>query len=193
MRHAHTQRLLDYWRQTRGEQLAPRKAELAPREIKDHLAFAFLLKREAGDKFTFVLAGTGLCDLFGQELKGQSFVHLWADQSRNAARTSAIRTTNLAVPTVAAAAGETADLRAMTGEMVLLPYADERGETTYILGHFQPLEPLSRLLGRKLVRMRMTANAILTGDAHSPNEIAFVDDKRRPAQHLKLVAGPKVS
>lgn len=188
MRHSHTQLLLDHWRQVRGEQLAPRKAAIQPREIKDHLAFAFLLKREAGDKFTVVLAGTGLCDLFGRELKGQSFEHLWAEQSRNAARTALIRVSNLSVPTVALGAGETADLRPMSAEIVLLPYADERGEPTWILGHFQPLEPLSRLLGRKLARLRMTANAILTGDVHSADAVEFVDQKRRPAQHLKVVA-----
>lgn len=188
MRHLHTQRLLDHWRNTRGERLAPRKTSLKPHEIKDHLAFAFLLKREGEDTFTFSLAGTGLCDLFGHELKGQSFVHLWADQSRNAGRTSLIRVCNLSVPTVAVAVGETADLRPMSAEIVLLPYADERNETTWILGHFQPLEPLSRLLGRKLVRLRMTANAILTGDVHGPNEVAFVDDKRKAPQHLKVVA-----
>lgn len=188
MRHPHTQSLLDHWRQVRGEQLAPRKALISPSAIKDHLAFAFLLKREGEDKFTFSLAGTGLCDLFGQELRGQSFVHLWADQSRNAGRTSLIRVSNLCVPTVAVAVGETADLRPMSAEILLLPYADERAEPTWILGHFQPLEPLSRLLGRKLVRLRMTANAILTGDVHSPEAIAFVDDKRRVGQHLKVVS-----
>ncbi len=187
MRHPHTQSLLNHWRQERGEQLAPRKTAIEPREIKDHLAYAFLLKRGADDKFNFVLAGTGLCDLFGQELKGQSFVHLWAEPSRNAARTSLVRVCNLSVPTVAVAVGETADLKPMQTEIVFLPYADERNEPTWILGHFQPLEPLSRLLGRRLVRMRMTANAILTGDVHGPNAVAFEEEKRRPAQHLKVV------
>jgi hypothetical protein len=188
MRHSHTQRLIDLWRQERGEQLAPRKAAIEPRAIKEHLAFAFLLKREADDKFTFGLAGTGLCDLFGMELRGHSFVHLWADASRNAARTSLIRVANLSVPTIALGVGETADLRPMPFEVALLPYVDERLETTWILGHLQPLDPLSRLLGRKLVRMRMTANAILTGDAHGPSAVVFEDDKRgRSHQHLKVV------
>src|SRR5262245_39678223 len=128
MRNPHTQRLLDHWRQVRGEQLAPRKSSIEPRAIKDHLAYAFVLKREADDKFTVVLAGTGLCELFGQELKGQSFAHLWAEPSRNGARTSMVRVCNLSVPTVASAVGETADLRPMQAEIVFLPYADERGE-----------------------------------------------------------------
>ncbi|MCE9521789.1 MAG: PAS domain-containing protein [Alphaproteobacteria bacterium] len=190
MRHSHSQLLLDLWRNERGEQTAPRKSAIEPRALKEHLAFAFLLKREAEDKFTFQLAGTGVCDLFGQELRGQSFVHLWADASRNAARTSLIRVSNLSVPTVAVAVGETADLRPMPAEILLLPYADDRGEPTWILGHFQPLEPLSRLLGRKLVRMRMTANAILTGDVHSPSAVAFQDEKRSglSPRHLKVVS-----
>ncbi|MFM9863529.1 MAG: PAS domain-containing protein [Micropepsaceae bacterium] len=188
MRNAHTQSLLDHWRHARGETLAPRKASIEPKAIKNHLAFAFLLKREAGDKFTFVLAGTGMCDLFGKELRGNSFVHLWAEQSRNAALTSLIRVSNLSVPTVAASIAETEDGRAMPGEILLLPYADERGETTYILGHFQPLDPLSRLMGRKLVRMRMTANAILTGDQAGPSAAALATDKRTSTKHLKVVS-----
>ena len=187
MRHPHTQLLLDHWRRERGEQLAPRKAEIEPRAIKDHLAFAFLLRRGPDDVFNFRLAGTALCDVFGQELRGHSFVHLWAEPSRNAARTSLIRVTNLSVPTVAVAASETADLRPMPLEILLLPYADERGEPTWILGHLQPLDPLSRLVGRKLVRMRMTANAILTGDAHSPSAVAFEDEKRAKTAHLRVV------
>ena len=62
MRHSHTQRLLDHWRQARGEQLAPRKASIEPRAIKDHLAFAFLLKREA-DGRSFRLVGVGYSGL----------------------------------------------------------------------------------------------------------------------------------
>jgi hypothetical protein len=187
MRHTHTQSLLDHWRQVRGEALAPRKTKIEPRAIKEHLAFAFLLKREAGDKFTVVLAGTGVCDLFGEELRGKSFAHLWAEPSRDAARTSLSRVGNLAVPTVALCVAETDDDLPMPAEILLLPYADERGETTYILGHFQPLEPLSRLRGHKLARMRMTANAILIGDQHSPSAVAFSDDKRKGA-NLKVVS-----
>ena len=188
MRNAHTQSLLDHWRWARGETLAPRKASIEPKEIKNHLAFAFLLKRETGDKFTFVLAGTGVCDLFGKELRGHSFVHLWAEQSRNAALTSLIRVSNLSVPTVALSVAETEDGRAMPGEILLLPYADDRGETTYILGHLQPLDPLSRLMGRKLVRMRMTANAILTGDQAGPSAGDLAEDKRKSTKHLKVVS-----
>jgi hypothetical protein len=35
--------------------------------------------------------------------------------------------------------------------------------------------------------MRMTANAIMTGDRHSPSAVAFSDDKRKPAS-LKVVS-----
>ena len=188
MRHSHTQLLLNHWRQERGEQAAPRKTDISPRSIKGHLPFAFLLKREEEDKFTFVLAGTGLCDLFGRELRGQSFVHLWAEPSRVAGRTSLVRVCNLAVPTVALCAGETADQRPMSAEILMLPYASDNGETNWVLGHLQPLEPLSRLLGNKIVRMRMGANAILTGDAHGPNAVEFADVKARKGEHLRVVS-----
>lgn len=187
MRHRQTQLLLDYWRRLRGAQLAPQKTAIAPRDIKGHLAFTFLLRREGADRFTFVLAGTGLCDLFGRELRDSSFVHLWADTSRDAAGTALVRVAHLAVPTVAQVTAETADERPLTGEMLLLPFASERGETNYVLGYFQSLEPLSRLHGRKLVRMRMGKSAILTGDAPAAAD-AQVPSGRRSASHLRVVS-----
>ena len=60
MLNAHTQKLLSYWRRLRGDRSMPRKEEIDPRAIKDHLAFSFLLQRENDDSFTFRLAGTGL-------------------------------------------------------------------------------------------------------------------------------------
>jgi len=189
MLNAHTQKLLTYWRRLRGDRLMPRKSEIDPRTIKDHLAFSFLVQRDGEDRFTFRLAGTGMCELFGQELKGHNFIHYWADEAKAGARTALGRVAHLGVPTVAVCVAETADLKPLRGEMILVPFEGEHGEGTMMLGHFQPLEPLARLGGKKIVRIRMTANAILTGDAHSSNELAF-EDKRdaRNAGHLKVVA-----
>lgn len=187
MRSMQTQVLLNYWRETRGEQIAPQKTSISPRDIKSHLAFAFLLKRDGADRYTFALAGTGLCDLFGRELKGQSFVHLWDENSRDAASASLNRVTHLGVPTVSVCVAETAEQRPLTGEMLLLPYASPNNDTNWVLGHFQSLEPLSRLYGRKLVRMRMGTSAILTGDAHGPGAVDFVDAKRSTS-HLRVVS-----
>lgn len=188
MLHSHTQKLLTYWRRLRADRLAPRKVEIDPRQIKDHLAFSFLLQRDGEDRFTFRLAGTGLCELFGQELKGKNFVQFWADPSRSAARTSLVRVANLSVPTVAVCVAETGDLRPMRGELILLPF-DGGADGTLLLGHFQPLEPLSKLGGKSLVRMRMTASAILTGDSNNSPEVEFerVPDAKA-ARHLKVVA-----
>ena len=187
MRHKQTQMLLNYWRRMRGEQLAPARSSIAPRDIKKHLAFTFLLKREGADRFSFVLAGTGVCDLFGRELRGSSFSHLFADPSRDAATTALVRTAHLSVPTVASCVAETADGRPLTAEVLLLPYADARGETSFVLGYFQALEPLSRLYGRQLVRMRLGASAILTGDTQVSADAAARDGRKGGAQ-LRLVS-----
>jgi hypothetical protein len=189
MLNAHTEKLLSYWRRLRADRSMPRKTEIDPRAIKDHLAFSFLIQRDGADKFTFRLAGTGLCELFGQELKGHNFIHYWADEAKAGARTALGRVAHLAVPTVAVCVAETADLKPLRGEMILVPFEGDRGEGTMMLGHFQPLEPLARLGGKKIVRIRMTASAILTGDAHSSNELAF-EEKRdaKSAGHLRVVA-----
>ena len=42
----------------------------------------------------------------------------------------------------------------MPAEILFLPYTSERGETDWVLGHYQPLEPLSRLIGHPTTSLK---------------------------------------
>jgi hypothetical protein len=124
-----TSRMLHaYWERLRGERSAPERAEIEPGEIRHLLADSLILELDmAARAATIRLAGTRVCALYGQELKGAPFARLWGSQAPDPWRiveivasdtlgvVAGLRATNTA--------GETADL-----ELLLLPLR-HRGRT----------------------------------------------------------------
>jgi hypothetical protein len=81
MKHRATRELYQYWNQRRGARPAPDRADIDPGHLKTVLADTFMLAFDAAGRHPFRIAGTRLCALFCQELKGKSFVDLF-DESR---------------------------------------------------------------------------------------------------------------
>src|ERR1700691_6391576 len=84
MKHAASRELYAYWEERRGQRPAPERADIEPGAIRAALSDTFILELDAGDGHSFRLAGTRVCALFGRELKGESFIDLWATGSRQA-------------------------------------------------------------------------------------------------------------
>ena len=82
MKHAASRELYAYWQERRGPRPAPERAEIEPGAIREMLSEAFILALDDAAGYPFRLAGTRVCALFGRELKGESFVGLWAETSR---------------------------------------------------------------------------------------------------------------
>lgn len=77
-----TKYLYEYWNELRGKRLAPGRKELDPTVLKDVLPNLFLLDRLGSESYSFRLAGTKICDIFGEELRDQNFLNLWSDNDR---------------------------------------------------------------------------------------------------------------
>ena len=82
MKHAASRELYAYWQEKRGTRPAPERTEIEPGAIRGVLADAFILALDRGSGHPIRLAGTRLCALFGREIKGESFLDLWASTSR---------------------------------------------------------------------------------------------------------------
>jgi hypothetical protein len=128
MKHPTSRMLHAYWERLRGERAAPERAEIEPGEIRHLLADSLILELDmAAREATIRLAGTRVCALYGQELKGAPFSRLWGSQAPDPWRiveivasdtlgvVAGLRATNTA--------GEEADL-----ELLLLPLR-HRGRT----------------------------------------------------------------
>lgn len=81
--HTALQTLYNYWNQTRGARIAPRRLEIEPSALGPVLAHTFMLERGEFDLFQYRLAGTRVCDLFGAELRGRDYLAGFLDHDRH--------------------------------------------------------------------------------------------------------------
>lgn len=77
MKHPSSRLIFDYWNTQRGDRPMPDRSEIDPAAIRSALSDTFILAFNTQERHPFRLSGTRLCALFGQELKGRSFVDLW--------------------------------------------------------------------------------------------------------------------
>lgn len=77
MKNPASEKILAYWAQLRGSDAAPLKSDVDPVALRRFLPHLFILAGEDDGRLDFRLAGTQICDLFGQELKGECFASLW--------------------------------------------------------------------------------------------------------------------
>src|ERR1044072_2693812 len=81
MKHKNSHLLVGYWSRLRRGRSAPFRCDIDPRAIKRFLPYVFILDCENPARPVYRLAGTSLCERFGYELKGTSFLGHWEAQS----------------------------------------------------------------------------------------------------------------
>ena len=79
MKQKTSQILFAYWNEVRGSRVAPRRFEIEPSRISEILPETFILERLDRETYRFRLAGTRICEEFGQELRGTNFLDGWLD------------------------------------------------------------------------------------------------------------------
>jgi hypothetical protein len=172
MKHAASKELFAYWDRRRGGRALPDRADIRPREISRILGDIFIL---AGDgQYSFRLAGTRVCAIFGRELRGRSFLELWHPRSRGALETVIGASLEERVGTVAAVSGHSSDAREVLLEMMLLPL-NHHGRPARLIGSLAPVKtpfwleviPVQNL---DLGGLRHLGPAI--DDAHLPSLVA---------------------
>lgn len=139
MRSKTSMQLFQYWNLIRGDRELPRRDEIEPSAIRKLLPELFILERDSFGSIKFRLAGTHVCALFGQELRGQQFGTLWFGPQ--AGRTLQVSRQVMArhVPVMLSAIALTEDRRELEIEALLLPLASNEGHSDRILGSLSPL------------------------------------------------------
>jgi hypothetical protein len=142
MKHAASRELYAYWDERRGQRPAPERVDIEPGAIRGVLSETFILSAsDAAGGHPFRLAGTRVCALFGRELKGESFISLWAAASQRAVTDLLAVLVDESVGTVAGVSavnetGEPIDL-----ELLLLPLGTHRPSLARTIGVLAPLKP----------------------------------------------------
>ena len=139
MKHKASRDLYAYWEAQRGRRPAPERSEIEPGAIRHVLSEAFILALDAGTGHPFRLAGTRLCALFGRELKGETFVGLWAAASQRTICDLLAILLDEWVGTVAAATAHNGAGEAIDLELLLLPLGAGRPQLARAIGVLAPL------------------------------------------------------
>jgi len=74
--------LYAYWNGLRAGRIAPSRLEIDPSRIGAILPEIFLIERVDAATYSYRLAGTRLCEIFGRELRGTNLLDGWAAADR---------------------------------------------------------------------------------------------------------------
>ncbi len=140
MKHAASRELYAYWEERRGKRSAPERTDIEPGAIRHVLSDAFILALDGGAGHPFRLAGTRVCALFGRELKGESFIGLWAAASQLIVSDLLAILNDERVGTVAGVAAQSADGEPIDLELLLLPLGASRPSLARTIGVLAPLK-----------------------------------------------------
>jgi hypothetical protein len=188
MKHRNSHLLIGYWNRTRRGRAVPDQSDIDPRTIKRMLSQILILEARDTARPVYRLAGTNLCDRFGQELRGANFLSLWEARARDTLALLLGQSLASNLPLCLSAIGETARCAMVEMETVLAPLTSQR-----FLGLTQFLGDASQLDGA-IVRQRLTGSKMIREgepvhtDIEPPTPPPF-ESERRPGRlpHLRLV------
>jgi hypothetical protein len=138
MKTASTRALFAYWDEKRGERIAPARSDIDPCAIRQILGDTFILACDRDNDHPFRLAGTGVCAIFGRELRGEPFVNVFALADRADVRELVGIVANEARGVIAGALALTDDERSAELELLLLPLLHH--DQTRLLGALAPIK-----------------------------------------------------
>src|SRR5580698_6356305 len=186
MKHKNSHLLVGYWSRLRKGRDVPDQTDIDPRAIKRLLSYTFILDCENPARPLYRLAGTALCERFGFELKGTSFLGHWESQSGLALSSLLRQALKARQPVCLSSIAATADNGMVELETILTPVSFNGGEPTRFFGMVQMLSDPTPLLGRSIAYERLVGSQLIHEDDPLPTY-----DQNQPPPPPSLRAHPK--
>jgi hypothetical protein len=138
MKHPSSRAYFAYWDAQRSGAKAPDRSAFEPGAVRELLADSFVLacQRDAG--LPFRVAGTRVCALLGRDLKGESFVSLFASPRQPIADVVGVVIDELQ-PVVAGVSATVPDGSRAHLELLLLPFNPRAHTAPSLTGLLTPL------------------------------------------------------
>jgi hypothetical protein len=190
MKHKNSHLLVGYWSRLRRGRDVPDQTEIEPRSIKRMLANIFILDASNPGRPCYRLAGTGLCERFGSELKGTNFLTQWETQSGVALTALMKQSLKMKQPLCLSSIGATADNGMVELETVLAPVSFGSEEPSRFLGMVQILGDATPLTGRAIVFERLVGSQIVREDEPFP-QFEVLPPPPLPLRGTTLKSHPK--
>ena len=168
MKHKNSHLLVGYWSRLRKGRDVPDQTDIDPRAIKRFLSYAFILDCANPARPLYRLAGTALCERFGFELKGTSFLGHWESQSGLVLSPLLCRALNTRQPICLSSIAATADNGMVELETILTPVSFNGGEPVRFFGMVQMLSDPAPLQGRSIAYQRLVGSQLIQEGAPMP-------------------------
>lgn len=180
MSHTNTDRLIDYWRDRRGDQPTPARASIDPSDFPDLIPQVFILGRQGPGAYPFRLSGGLLEDLHRRSLRQVDFLSLWAGADRSRLQTVMEAARRRGEVLIALAQGRTTQGHEAKIEIMLAPLSAEPDQAERFFGFYQPVSPLFRLQGLGVERLFLLdiASAGFSASPLLSVRLAAVDGRR---------------
>lgn len=197
MKHKISQTLYLYWNEVRKDRMAPRRFEIEPSQIGGILPNTFILERTDSHTYRFRLAGTAVCDAFGQEFRDTNFLDGWNDDDTITLERLLAVVTNqggVAVLDIEAGVSRRDNVQTITQEtaafeVILLPLVHTRDTVDRILGAMTPVSPPS-WLGHEVLTQRSLLRTELIWPNGRPQSV--LDALHRQAPFLPHVRKARI-
>lgn len=179
MMHHEIRALYSYWQHLRAGRPCPDRAEVDPRDIASDARHLFVLEDLGRDNVRFRLAGSGLLDSFGFDLRGMSARAIMAGQSRESLL--ALISETIAEPGVGYARLLAPDGESIW-EMVLLPLRGSFGAIDRVIGCLHPANGRVPELGPVPLRFTLESMSIqpVSSAAGVPEPAVGFAEERTP-------------
>lgn len=141
MNHSQSQMLFSYWESLRGSRIAPDRADVEPRAIGRILGDTFILERDMTGTLPYRLAGSRICAIFGQEMKGAAFLAGLRPDDLALVRRAIADSVEAPTGVLLTLTGTAATGRAMALEALVLPLTHRGRLGTRLIGCLTTDEP----------------------------------------------------
>lgn len=134
VRHQTVIDVYDYWNRLRGASEAPLKSEIEPSSLGHFLPSLFILEISEAGPVTFRLAGARISDLFGRDLRDETFSDLFGDGHNATMEATIIGAMRHKMPALINATGYSTAGHRAAFEIALMPLRSEDGHCERMLG-----------------------------------------------------------
>ena len=189
MQHRNSHFAVGYWSRLRRGRRVPDQADIDPKALKRILPFVFLLDGRPDGRFVYRLAGTGLCERYGTEMRGLSFLAMWDTASRPRLAADMRDSLAAALPLSVCSIGATQDCRMVEIETILMPLTNGSPAPHQFFGLASLTSEPTAVAGRVMRFERLVDSSLLREECpDTPGVVIPAAQLAQPrAPHLRLV------
>ena len=183
MQEAVSQSLFAYWNGLRDNRPAPKRFEIDPSRIANHLPNTFILERHDAGDLRFRLAGTRIADALGVELRGTNLFDLFNSEDARALQDRTDVIAEQCAVGVFRMSAVNPEGRSASFEMLILPLVHTQDTVDRFLGSIVPLDKPDWLGTSVLTNRALTDHLLVWPDralgvTHSDRQLPFQPIRR---------------